>query len=165
MLMEQYLSFRDGLALALQAIIATGTANGADIVAPGCDGRSLEITLIAGDLTGVTVLTIVIQGKRSDTAAYETIQDNTGSDLAFTASKTIAGGQLDDGILRGTIPMVRLPGDPLNKDYTYTDYRVAVTVVTGATVNIAASYRVVDLFKEPYSPDLDDLVAKVLPAG
>lgn len=164
MLMVAFLSFIDGLALALQTINAGSSANGVEIANPGDKGRAIEFSIICGDLTGVTVLKIVVEGKRSDTDAWETVQDNAGNDLQFTAAETIAGGDLDNGMLRGTVPIIRLPGDPLNKPYYYKSYRLAVETVTGANITIAAIYRIVDLFKEA-ATDTDDLVHKVLPAG
>jgi hypothetical protein len=143
-----------GLALAPQSIAAAGTANGATISKPRELGRTLKFRLIAGSLVGVTVLTVKPQGRVSSTASWEDILDeNLGTPVQFDAADTIAAAPLSNGLLTGSLPIDRLQ---------YQDYRLVVSVVTGATVLLAAIYEIEDL-NERFSNRKDHFFYKVTP--
>lgn len=146
-----------GLALKPQSIAAAGTANGARIVSPGKLGRSLAFILMAGSLTSVTVLTVKVQNSPDNGTTWNDVLQSDGTThMQFTAAKTIAAAALDQGYLVGSLDVQRaLAGD----------YRLAVTVVTGATVILAAAYVISNLHRHPgQDMTVDDLLAKQLVA-
>jgi len=115
---------------------------------------------MAASLNSATVVTVKVQGNTlpDGTGSWAAIKDKTGADLQFTAANTIDNAALENGVLFGTLDLTRLdtvtvPAKAL---------RLALTTNTGATILLAASYRIEDLYEEPSGTD-DDLLFKQLP--
>ncbi len=131
-----------GQALAPQAIAAAGTANGPRIVDPAKRGRYLSIFLNNGGLTGVTAFTARLEGSNDGGSTWAPVKQNDGlTDLAFTGARFTAAGSnnVANKVAMGTIELGR---------GKYQDYRLAVTTVTGATINVSATFLITGLWKE-----------------
>lgn len=145
-----------GVALIPQTINAAATANGATIVAPGRKGRQLTFILAAGVLTGLTVLTVKVQYNKNDGNGWLVLKQNDGTtDVSFPNASVIAASGLDSGSVIGTIPIDRA------KDG---DYRLAVTTVTGANIQLAATYVISEVFNSP-TAQVDQLLQLIIPTG
>lgn len=132
---------RGGVAIVPQTVNAAATLEGTVIENPHLMGQTLEFRIIAGSLNSVTVLTIRPMGRRADDGNWERIgtqhdPDGDTTELQFDAADTIDGEALENGSLRGTLPISRL---------RYDAYRLDVDVVTGANVTLGAVYNIFDL--------------------
>jgi hypothetical protein len=127
--------FRGGLALRPTSIAAAATATGPVIERPSDYGKSLAIRIVVSDHSGVTALVIGVDGRDKE-GNWVAVKGLDGNNLAF--DDTLSGGSLDvNGTAKGTLAVDRLP---------YTAYRLAVRTVTGATVLLAATYEILDIF-------------------
>jgi hypothetical protein len=145
-------------AIPSQAIAAAGTYNGPAIVDPAKYGRELTFLLdISG--TGITVLTIRVEGSNDLGVTWTPLKQNDGvTDLAFPAASTIAAAVLaGTSILQGSIPCDRAG---------YKWFRLAVRTVTGGTVNISALAIIGgQLYSAPPAAPVDQLLQAFLPTG
>ena len=141
------------IALIPQTVTDGGSAFSSTILRPDRDGHVMVVRVLGGDLTGVTLLAITIQG-RNDNGAFEDVLDKDGDPLVFTAAKTIAGGDLDSGQIQGVVPIARL---------AFEDYRFKFEPV-GADALLAANVSIGNLYSRPSDTD-DDLILKVFDPG
>lgn len=139
-----------------QTIAGAATVNGADIPLPWRIGRQITFILAGGDIPGtITAATFKVQGKLISTGSYEDVKDAGGTNnLVFTAAKTIDAGELDSGVLMGTIPFTDINFE------NYSAIRLVCTTTGTGNYLISAVGIISDLFTFPGSKS-DDLFAKV----
>jgi len=150
-----YQHSKAGIALAAQSISNT-TVNGAAIVEPWAIGRQLVLTLVGGAIAAGGTNVCTIQGlKRSDGTTWEALKQKDGTtDLTFTSTKINDTQQLENGIVRGCIPLDRV------KAGTYKSIRVSFAVTGAFATLVGASYEIVDLFELDQAAT-DDLFGKL----
>lgn len=144
-----------GCAIHPQAATAGTPILGSRIISPGTIARKIGFTVMCGTLTGVTVLTIKVQySQDGGTTWSDLLQSDGTTPMSFTASKTIAGSGLDNGVISGSLELSRS---------NHGDYRLAMTTLTGGNTTIAAAYTLFDSPRKPIQdPVTDDLLAKQL---
>ena len=142
-----------GLALKPQTINGA-TVDGEDILVPQFYGRQVSFRLLAGAFAAVAQLVVKIE--EEDSAGTLTfVQDKNGADLQFTATKTVDGGELENGSLLGTVDCSFLALDTKI-------IRLKVQETASQNALVAASYEISDLYKVPSGQD-DDLFDKLFP--
>jgi len=149
-----YQHAKAGIALPTQSISNT-TVNGSEIKEPWTLGRQLVLTLVGGAIAAGGTNACTVQGlKRSDGTTWEALLDKAGASLIFTASKLQDTAQLENGIVRGCIPLDRV------KAGTYKSIRVSFAVTGAFATLVGASYEIVDLFELDQAAT-DDLFGKL----
>jgi len=150
-----YQHSKPGIALATQSISNT-TVNGAAILEPWSIGRQLVITLVGGAIAAGGTNACTVQGlKRSDGTTWEALKQKDGTtDLIFTASKLQDTAQLENGVVRGCIPLDRVKGS------VYKSIRISFAVTGAFATLVGASYEIVDLH-EMDEVATDDLFSKL----
>jgi len=150
-----YQHAKAGIALPTQSISNT-TVNGSEIKEPWTLGRQLVLTLVGGAIATGGTNACTIQGlKRSDGTTWEALKEKDGTtDLKFTAAKLQDAAALENGIVRGCIPLARV------KAGTYKSIRVSFAVTGAFATLVGASYEIVDLFELDQAAT-DDLFAKL----
>lgn len=131
-------------------------------------GRQLSFILAAGAMAATDALAIEVEGSLDGGTTWENVKDKDGNDLVFTLSKVSDGGQLEDGVLIGTIPLDRankrdLTNDSVRDTPFYDAYRITAVNAVAQDVLLSAVAVISDLF-ERASVEVDDLLLKVLPA-
>ncbi len=124
-----------------------------EVIRPSKLGHVMGLRVLGGDLTGVTVLLIEVLGQ-NDGGGYVNVPDKDGNDLVFTATKTIAGAELDLGQLQAALLLARLP---------FEDFRFRLTT-TGSDAILAMTTSIDQLYSPPSTTD-DDLVLKQFDEG
>lgn len=160
-----------GVAIPPQELDDGGTLDGLTIHDPASKGRLLSFLLMAAllgtptALTGTTVLTVVVQGSVDNGTTWNTMKEKDGiTDLEFTASKTIAAGELDPavgGMVVGTLDLTRFVSGGAASGINA--IRLAVTVNTGADIAISAAYTITELYYHPDTDRTDDFLTKQIP--
>jgi hypothetical protein len=159
-----------GVALAPVAV-GTAGALGLAIVNPWREGRLLNIFLMAGVLHASDVFTVTVQARRIGTSTWDPVKINGGvGNLTFTVAETSKGGDVEGGVLLGTINLARLKSGaagnlpPVSSvQYEYDALRLAFANSNNTSPGvIGACYIISDLFSVP-SETTDDLFFKQLP--
>lgn len=132
---------------------------GATISEPWKLGRQITFVAIGGAHASSATMTCKVQGlKRSDGTTWEALKESDGTtDLAFTASKLADAGEIENGVILGTIPLSKIDGD------VYKAIRLAPVGSAHAQI-FGASYFITDLIRHP-STQTDDIWDKISGLG
>lgn len=146
-------------AIRSQTIVAAAAAvNGTSILDPHKVGRRMSFILSFASLAGVTAFNATLQGSNDGGSTWSTVVQNDGSTaMALTGSKFIAGGAYSAAVCVASIDLAR---------GKWKAYRLGNITCTGADVKVSAVAEIYDLFiSPPASPNVDEFIDKILPAG
>ncbi len=129
--------------------VSAGTVTSAAVSAPYNFGRFMQFiftwfaTLGAGQ-----TLVFTFQGQRDDNDAWETIVDKDGNDLEVTIDQNDT-----DTFLKATLPIYRLGEPATSSEVGYKAYRVQVTENSVASIDVAGTAQILDLYEYPGQVD------------
>lgn len=133
------------------AAVNNTTVDGSAINEPWKIGHQMALIASAA-IPGASTLTIKLQGKKRSDGTWVDIVDKAASPatVKFTQAKIDDGGQVDGGVLLGTVPLDKLDST------TYSDLRVRAINGTASAVVLTVIALIVDLYSHPGS-EVDDL--------
>lgn len=147
-----------GLALVPLARGSGVAGTGATISEPWKIGRQISFLLIGGAQGTAATATCVVQIQKRSDSSWESMLDEAGNALTFTASKLADTAEIENGTILGTIDLSKVSAT------THNAMRILYTRGAQAVnTDFGAAYIISDLYKTP-SSQTDDLFSKTIPS-